>query len=106
MSQPTPFKIEIAQSTINAIMERVRAFEWPDAPEGGGWDGVAVPHYGAWGFDTAGMDTSVKPGDSMFQYANGKAAAAMVIPSDRPRFGAFDTLSELSQARLRKIVEG
>ena len=37
MSQPTPFKIEIAQSTVNKIMERVRAFEWPEAPEGGGW---------------------------------------------------------------------
>ena len=34
---PTPFKIEIPQATINRIMERVRQFEWPDAPEGGGW---------------------------------------------------------------------
>jgi len=31
MSQPTPFKIEIPQTTVNKIMERVRAFEWPDA---------------------------------------------------------------------------
>ena len=37
MSAPVPFKIEIPQATINKIMERVRAFEWPDAPEGGGW---------------------------------------------------------------------
>src|ERR1700682_3067796 len=37
MSAPTPFKIEIPQTTINKIRERVRAFEWPDAPEGGGW---------------------------------------------------------------------
>jgi pimeloyl-ACP methyl ester carboxylesterase len=37
MTQPTPFKIEIPQATINRIMERVRQFEWPDAPEGGGW---------------------------------------------------------------------
>jgi microsomal epoxide hydrolase len=34
---PTPFKIEIPQAMINRIMERVRQFEWPDAPEGGGW---------------------------------------------------------------------
>ena len=33
----TPFEIEIAQSTVNKIVERVRAFEWPEAPEGGGW---------------------------------------------------------------------
>ena len=37
MTRPTPFKIEIPQSAINKIMERVRAFEWPDAPAGGGW---------------------------------------------------------------------
>ncbi len=34
---PEAFKIEISQPLIDKIMERVRAFEWPDAPEGGGW---------------------------------------------------------------------
>ena len=34
---PTPFKIEIPQAKINHIMERVRQFEWPDAPVNGGW---------------------------------------------------------------------
>lgn len=37
MPQPKPFKIEIPQSTINRIMERVRQFEWPDAPKDAGW---------------------------------------------------------------------
>jgi microsomal epoxide hydrolase len=37
MTAPKPFKIEIAQARINRIMERVRDFEWPDAPDGGGW---------------------------------------------------------------------
>lgn len=36
-TEATPFKIEIAQSTVNKIMERVRGFEWPDVPEAGGW---------------------------------------------------------------------
>jgi putative endopeptidase len=91
---------------LDAICQSVALFPLADSPESGGWTDVAVPHYGTWGFDVAGMDTSVKPGDNMFEYANGKAVAALVIPSDRPRFGAFDVLAELSQARLRKIVEG
>ena len=68
--------------------------------------GLTPPRFGTWGFDASGMDASVKPGDDMYDYADGKAVAALVIPADRPRFGAFDVLSELSQARLRHIVEG
>jgi microsomal epoxide hydrolase len=30
-----PFKIEIHQATLDKIMTKVRAYEWPDAPEGG-----------------------------------------------------------------------
>jgi microsomal epoxide hydrolase len=37
MTAMKPFKIDVAPATIKAILERVRAFEWPDAPEGGGW---------------------------------------------------------------------
>src|SRR5947209_732550 len=29
------------------------------------------PQYGAYGFDTEGMDRSIKPGDDFFGYANG-----------------------------------
>jgi microsomal epoxide hydrolase len=30
-----PFKIEVPQATLDKIMTKVRAYEWPDAPEGG-----------------------------------------------------------------------
>ncbi|NEX94514.1 M13-type metalloendopeptidase [Caulobacter sp. 17J65-9] len=75
------------------------------APAGSGWTSTEAPKYGAWGFDTAGMDTSVKPGDSFFRYANGKAMDALVIPSDRSRYGSFDLLRELSDNRLKVLVE-
>ncbi|MBC6980217.1 M13 family metallopeptidase [Caulobacter sp. 17J80-11] len=75
------------------------------APAGSGWTSTEAPKYGTWGFDTAGMDTSVKPGDSFFRYANGKAMDALVIPSDRSRYGSFDLLRELSDNRLRVLVE-
>ena len=29
------------------------------------------PQYGTFGFDTAGMDRSVPPGDNFYQFANG-----------------------------------
>src|SRR4030088_1194667 len=65
---------------------------------------LASPKYGTWGFDTSGMDTSVKPGDDFFGYANGKWAARTQIPSDLTRFGNFDKLSVLSEARVHAIA--
>ncbi|MGZ6020290.1 MAG: peptidase M13, partial [Phenylobacterium sp.] len=64
---------------------------------------LASPKYGNWGFDISGMDTSVKPGDDFFNYANGKWAARTEIPSDRVRFGNFDKLSVLSENRVHAI---
>ena len=62
--------------------------------------------YGVWGFDTAGMDTSVKPGDDFNLYANGKALAAMKIPGDQPGYGSFNRLADLSELQLKALVTG
>jgi putative endopeptidase len=64
---------------------------------------VADPKYGTWGFDVSGMDTSVKPGDDFFNYANGKWAERTQIPPDRVRFGNFDKLTVLSENRAHAI---
>jgi putative endopeptidase len=61
--------------------------------------------YGTWGFDTAGMDRSVKPGDNFFEYADGAAVKAMVIPPDRTSYGAFVKLIDLSEARVHAILD-
>ncbi|HWE47760.1 MAG TPA: M13-type metalloendopeptidase [Caulobacteraceae bacterium] len=66
---------------------------------------TVAPHFGTWGFDTAGMDRSVKPGDDYNRFANGKAVDAIVIPSDRSRYGSFDILRELSDNRLRGLID-
>jgi putative endopeptidase len=68
-------------------------------------DLTQAPRMGPWGFDTAGQDTSVKPGDDFFRYADGKAVDKLVIPPDRARYGAFDQLRELSDARSRAVIE-
>jgi len=61
--------------------------------------------YGTWGFDTAGMDTSVKPGDDFFEYANGTAVKNLVIPGDQPGYGSFDKLADLSELQLKTLIQ-
>ncbi len=75
-----------------------------DAAPGAGWTSTDAPHYGAWGFDMAGMDTSVKPGDDWYRFVNGHAMDQLTIPGDRSRYGSFDLLRELSDNRLRALV--
>jgi len=60
---------------------------------------------GKWGFDLSGRDTSVSPGRDFFQYANGGYVKGLSIPADRTSYGSFDTLNELSQARLHSLLE-
>ena len=60
--------------------------------------------YGAWGFDTAGMDTSVKPGDDFLTYADGKALTALTIPADLPSYGVWDKLADLSELRVKALI--
>lgn len=62
--------------------------------------------YGTWGVDLDGMDRTVKPGDDFFRYVNGKWVANAQIPADRTSWGAFPMLGELSQARVRAILDG
>ncbi|MDB5472304.1 MAG: peptidase [Caulobacter sp.] len=64
-----------------------------------------APRMGTWGFDLAGQDKSVKPGDDFFRYANGTYFDQMVIPADRSSWGASGKLRELSDARARAIIE-
>ena len=66
---------------------------------------VATPHYGTWGFDLSGEDTTVAPGADFFRYANGKWLDREVIPADRARYGNFDKLSLLSDNRIKQIIE-
>ena len=68
-------------------------------------DPTRAIHYGTWGFDIAGMDRSVKPGDDWFRFVNGTWAAHTQIPADRTSWGAFPILRDLSEARLRKLLE-
>ena len=41
MTAPVPFRIDIPDATIKAIMDRVRAYDWDALPDAGGWSAGA-----------------------------------------------------------------
>ncbi len=92
------------------VDEACTVFELFQTPADGatvlGYQGTEAPRYGTWGFDLAGRDTSVNPGDSFMRYANGAALDRMQIPSDRTSYGSFALLRELSDNRVKAMIEG
>ncbi len=60
---------------------------------------------GAWGFDVAGMDRAVAPGDNFYQFANGTWLKNTPIPPDKSNYGMFNKLSDVSDERTRQIIE-
>jgi putative endopeptidase len=91
-----------ATQTAEAPPPPVQAQALPPAPEA---PAAPKPRYGAFGFDSAGMDTSVAPGDNFYQYANGTWAKNTPIPPDKSNYGSFNILDDLSRERTRGIIE-
>jgi len=60
---------------------------------------------GTFGFDETGMDRSVQPGDDFYDFANGAWAKRTEIPADKSNYGMFTQLADLSQQRVRDILE-
>lgn len=56
-------------------------------------------------FDTAGMDTTVSPGDDFFRYANGTWVKNTPIPDDQIGWGSFNTLYEENRLKTKSILE-
>ena len=63
------------------------------------------PQLGTYGFDADGMDTSTKPGDNFFRYANGTWLDKTEIPADKSNYGMFTVLADLSNDRVREVLE-
>src|SRR5690349_2018140 len=63
------------------------------------------PQYGTFGFDEAGMDRSVAPGDNFYDYANGTWQKNITIPPDKSTYGLFTVLDDLSRSRTRQILD-
>ncbi|HHA2623930.1 M13 family metallopeptidase, partial [Stenotrophomonas sp. GD04145] len=66
---------------------------------------AATPQLGSFGFDAAGMDRSIAPGDDFFGYANGTWVKNTEIPADRSSHGSFHVIAEKTLAGTRAILE-
>ena len=60
---------------------------------------------GTFGLDLSARKLSVKPGDDFYTYSNGTWVDSFVIPPDRSAYGSFTKLGELSEQRVRDLIE-
>jgi putative endopeptidase len=67
--------------------------------------GAGAAQEGRSGFDVAGMDRDVRPGDDFFAYANGGWARRTPIPADRSTVGTIGALDDRSREQVRAILE-
>ncbi|WP_457390548.1 M13 family metallopeptidase [Roseateles sp. P5_E1] len=63
----------------------------------------AAPHSG---LDLAGIDRTVRPQDDLFRAGNGHWLSTTEIPADKSSFGMVAQLRDLSDQRVRALVEG
>ncbi|MEG3180125.1 M13 family metallopeptidase [Sphingomonas sp. LT1P40] len=66
---------------------------------------AAKPQLGSFGFDETGMEKTVAPGDDFYAYANGSWAKNTPIPADKSNYGMFTALGDLSNDRVRGILD-
>ncbi len=55
--------------------------------------------------DPANMDTTIRPGDNFFLYANGTWLKNNPVPGDKTRWGSFDLLVEDNYKKLHEILD-
>jgi len=97
----TPAALPVAATAPPAPATAPTAPTSPPAPAAKA-DGPAI---GTWGFDTAGMNKTVSPGQSFFRYANGVWLTSTQIPADKSNVSMFSVLTDLSDERTRQIIE-
>jgi putative endopeptidase len=76
----------------------------PAAPAETGAPLAHQAQIGAWGLDLTTHDTTVRPGDDFFRYANGRWLDTHEIPADRARWGSFDALDEAAQEKVHELI--
>jgi len=64
-----------------------------------------APKQNTHGIVAANIDTSVKPGDDFYQYANGDWIKRTEIPPDRGELDTFSSLADLSNKRTAGLIE-
>jgi len=88
-SQPMP-------APMTAPMAETPMAEAPTGPK---------PTIGSYGFDKAGMDSAIVPGNDFYGYANGTWAKTTPIPADKSNYGMFTYLDDISRDRTKTLIE-
>jgi putative endopeptidase len=57
------------------------------------------------GLSVSGMDSTIKPGNDFYGYANGGWMKATEIPADRSRWGVFAVLAEEASKQTRGLLD-
>ena len=57
------------------------------------------------GVDTSTFDRSIRPQDDLFLYVNGTWLKNTEIPDDKSNYGSFIALADLSQERIKALIE-
>lgn len=57
------------------------------------------------GLELKNFDKSIRAQDDLYRFVNGSWLKKTEIPSDKSNYGSFTALSDLSQLRIRQIVE-
>ncbi|MCL1900277.1 MAG: peptidase M13 [Promicromonosporaceae bacterium] len=57
------------------------------------------------GIDLTALDPATRPQDDLYRHVNGRWLATHEIPADRPLDGSFMQLRDLSEERVRAIIE-
>ncbi|MEI6473557.1 MAG: M13 family metallopeptidase [Holophagaceae bacterium] len=63
---------------------------------------AAEPRHGV---DPANLDTSVRPCEDFYAFANGGWLKSHTLPADKARYGAFEEVGERNRAILGRILE-
>ena len=91
-------KISSAVAGVMILMAAPQAIGQQSVPS-------IVGEYRPWGFDLTGMDSSTKPGDDFFRYANGAWYDRTRIAPDRDSNGIDRVLNDVVELRIRDILE-
>ena len=68
-------------------------------------DTIARIGTGNWGFDLAGEDLTIRPGDDFFAFANGRFIDHLEIPADRSDYGIDYILAAQAELDVRTLLE-
>ena len=92
-------------SSTSETSEKATSVPVANAPAAAPAEVVEKPAVGMFGFDAAGMDHAVQPGQDFFDFVNGNWVKTTEIPADRSSVSTFSMLGEQAQKDTRKILE-